>query len=56
MKKLMAFLKDEDGLETVEYAVMLGLIVVALVTAISALSGWVSDKFGEVSTTVDTPI
>ena len=27
MKKLIAFFKDEDGLETVEYAIILGLIV-----------------------------
>ena len=33
MKKLIAFFKDEDGLETSEYAVMGFLIVIGLVTA-----------------------
>ena len=33
------FVKDEDGLTTVEYAVAGGLIVAALVTAFTALGG-----------------
>jgi len=47
------FLRDEQGLETIEYAVMTALIVAALVTAIGALSGAISGRFGEVQTSVD---
>ncbi len=36
MKKLIAFLKDEDGLELSEYAVMGALIIVAGLIAITA--------------------
>lgn len=48
----MAFLKDEDGLETVEYAIILGLIVVASVTAIGVLGTWVGQQFTTVNSTV----
>ena len=39
------FVKDEAGLETVEYAVMAGLILVATVTAISTLGGKITAAF-----------
>lgn len=49
MKKLMAFLKDEDGLETVEYAIILGLIVAGTITTIVAIGTWVGGKFTTVN-------
>lgn len=49
MKKLINFFKDEDGLETVEYAVMGGLLVVAITAAITALSGAVGGEFGRLT-------
>jgi len=54
MKEIMRkFMKDEQGLELVEYAVMTALIVAALVTAITLLSGAISGRFGEVQGVVD---
>ncbi len=51
MKALIKkFWRDERGLETVEYAIITGLIVAATVTAIGVLGAWVSGKFGEVNT------
>ena len=47
------FVKDEQGLETVEYAVMTALIVAALVVAIGALSTAIENRFGETETTID---
>lgn len=47
------FIKDEDGLELVEYAVMTALIVVALVLAIQALSGAIQGRFGNVTGTIE---
>ncbi len=44
------FWKDERGLETVEYAIITGLIVAATVTAIGILGVWVSGKFNTVNT------
>ena len=37
MKKLIAFFKDENGLETVEWAVIAALVVVGLVSTITGL-------------------
>jgi Flp pilus assembly pilin Flp len=45
MEKIWNFLKDEDGLETVEYAIILGLVVVATITLVGDLGTWVHDRF-----------
>ncbi len=47
------FIKEDDGLETIEYAVMTALIVAGLVAALGALSGAITGRFGAVQTTVD---
>ena len=49
MKQLIAFLKDEDGLETVEYAIILGLIVAGTITLIVNLGLWVNRQFTPVN-------
>lgn len=58
MKSIMSWgrrlQKDEQGLETVEYAVMTALIVAALVTAITLLSGAISNRFDGVRGTIDS--
>jgi len=46
------FIKDEQGLETVEYAIITGLIVAATITAIGILGAWVNTQFTTVNTTV----
>ena len=48
-----AFVSDEKGLETVEYAVMTALIVAAVVTAIGLLAAAVTGRFGTVTGTVN---
>jgi len=45
LKLCKKFLSNEDGMETVEYAVMGALITLAAVTAIGLLSGKVSSAF-----------
>ena len=52
MEKIRRFLKDEEGLETVEYAIILGLIVAATITLVTTLGGWVRDQFQTVVTAV----
>jgi Flp pilus assembly pilin Flp len=52
MKKIQNFFKDEDGLETVEYAIILGLIVAGTITLITALGTWVNTQFTRVNTEV----
>ncbi len=39
------FVKDERGLETVEYAIIAGLIVVGTIVTIASIGAWVSTKF-----------
>jgi Flp pilus assembly pilin Flp len=39
------FVSEDKGLETVEYAIMTGLIVTATIVAIGALGLWVSGRF-----------
>ena len=50
MKKLNEFLRDDKGLETVEYAIIAGLIVVATIGLIASIGGWVSTKFTQLDT------
>ena len=46
MKTLLKkFLKDEKGLETVEYAIIAGLIVVGTIGLMASIGGWVNTKF-----------
>jgi len=44
------FLKDEQGLETIEYAIIAGLIVVGSVATILSIGTWVQGKFTELDT------
>ena len=44
------FLADEQGLETVEYAVIAGLIVVGAIATIASIGYWVATRFTELET------
>ena len=52
MKKLSnlfkTFVRDEKGLETVEYAIILGLIVAGTIGIIAAIGVWVNGRFSTV--------
>ncbi len=52
MKKLVSFLKKEDGPTAVEYAVMLALIIVVCIAAIATLGSNANNTFSSVSTKV----
>jgi pilus assembly protein Flp/PilA len=45
MNVLNRFRKDERGLETIEYAIVAGLIVVGIVAIVAAIGVWVKGKF-----------
>ena len=51
-KVVKRFVKEEEGLETVEYAIITGLIVAATITAIATLGTWVNGQFNDVNTNV----
>jgi pilus assembly protein Flp/PilA len=52
MKNLKSFFVEEDGLETVEYAIIVGLIVAGLVLVIGAIGTWVKGRFTTLQTDV----
>ena len=47
---LKRFIKDEQGLETVEYAIIAGLIVVGVIATVASIGTWVNTKFGALLT------
>lgn len=50
MKALLRFLRDEDGPTAVEYAVMLGLILMAAFVAIRTLGTQTSTTWSNINT------
>ena len=55
MTMIKRFISNEEGLETVEYAVMTALVVGALIIAIVGLSGAVSDRMDVTASTITNP-
>jgi pilus assembly protein Flp/PilA len=49
MKTVLRFLKDERGTETVEWAIIMGIIAVAAVGAISAIGTKVTNAFNKLN-------
>ena len=39
------FKKDEDGAALIEYTVLLGILLIAVITVITAVGGWISGKW-----------
>ena len=52
MTSMQRFLTDEQGLETVEYAIIAGLIVSGLVAIIVAIGGWVKSQFSNLQSSL----
>ena len=44
------FVADERGLETIEYAVIAGLIVTGAIAAIAAIAIWLSNRYTDLKT------
>ena len=47
---LKRFLRDESGLETVEYAIIIGLIVSGTIAFIAGIGAWVNLQFDNLNT------
>jgi len=45
MKMVKRFINDERGLETVEYAIILGLIVAGTILLVTQIGNWVKNSF-----------
>lgn len=52
-QELMRFWKDEDGATAVEYALIAGLIALALITALGIFSDALSDFFTGIGDKLD---
>ena len=48
MEKLWSFIKDEEGLETVEWGVMLFLIVAGMVAVVTTLGTTIMNIFNQI--------
>ncbi len=55
MNTLRRFIADEQGTETVEWAIMIGLIAVASIGLIASIGGWVQNKFSELNAALPKP-
>ena len=52
MEKLIIFLKNEEGLESVEYALVGVIIALGIIGGVTALAGWINGTFVTVASTV----
>ena len=50
MKFTKKLLSDDQGLETVEYAIIAGLIVAGLIAVVTAIGTWVNGQFTALQT------
>ncbi len=53
MKKLMRFLKDEDGVTAIEYGLIAALIAVVIIVAVGLVGQSLNDIFTVVSDELD---
>ena len=44
------FKKDEDGAALIEYTVLLGILLVAVIAVIVAVGGWISGEWSALNT------
>ena len=48
------FWKDEEGLETLEYAILLGVIVALAIATIAAIGAWSNRQYTAVNTAISS--
>jgi len=47
------FAKDEEGAALIEYTVLLGILVVAVIVTIGAVGSWVNGKWAALNTAIN---
>ena len=52
LRQIVRFLNLEEGMETVEYAIIVALIVAATLTVLAAIGAWVLAVYQTMQTTV----
>ena len=53
MKKFMRFLKDDEGVTAIEYALIAALIAVAIITTVGFAGTAVKDTFQDVTNAIN---
>ncbi len=56
LRKLVFFLKDEDGATAIEYGLIAALVSVAAIGALTAMGDSLSTMFNTVSTALSTAV
>ena len=56
MKRLLRFLREEDGPTAVEYAVMMALIIVVCLAGVQALTEETANSYNRSSEAIDTAL
>jgi Flp pilus assembly pilin Flp len=52
MRRLAMSLKEERGQDSVEYAIMIGIVAVAAIASVGTISGYVTSVFGGLAGTL----
>ena len=55
VKKLIGFVRDESGTETLEWGLVCGLIVVGAITAIALIGPKITSMWNDVNNTIPAP-
>ena len=56
MSKIINFLKDESGASAAEYALILAIVGIGIVTAATKLQGAISGAMNSAATTINTSV
>ena len=49
-ENVFRFKKDEDGAALIEYTVLLGILLIAVIAIITFVGGWISGQWSALST------
>jgi pilus assembly protein Flp/PilA len=56
MQKVMAFIRDEEGASAIEYALLVGLIALAIVVGAGALGSGINSAFNKANTKLSAAV
>jgi pilus assembly protein Flp/PilA len=54
LESLANLKQDEDGAALIEYTVLLGILIIAVIATITAVGGWVSGRWTALNTALPT--
>jgi pilus assembly protein Flp/PilA len=54
LNAIKRFAADEDGASLIEYTVLLGIMLIAVIATITAVGGWITNKWTVLCTSLAT--